>query len=475
MIRFGLNLFDRNAIWAYLIYITLVVCAAALWSRPFALLGVFIAASALALRIWWTRRDLRIYTTGALLGTLGELVGVMSGGWIYSKPLVVVPIWLPPAWGLALLAAYRIAEPTGAMKTRRPALRVRSSHISRNAHTISEKCLPRPPSGRRGILPATTECLHCTQTTGARSEPSSSRRKRCALRVRNLYPRNHILLAVACIVSLLLYTCRTSEDRRLFGEATSCEENVDLNGALAAYQEIIDNYPKSPHLNEARDRSAQLYFMAGLSRNIDDDFDGAYLMYKKVRSSSPVWERIGDVDFFLFLLEARKELLADLEKLSQHYESIDPPPEDPSPDELAEYLEDAEEFVEGIKRLHNKSATLRGSASWRSPQDSELLSAKATILGDIDFLDEKLSLMLSGLDKALDAGNEVIEIEKSGGSTVRAWLQVGKVFWFGYKSMSALEEIEPRVHTIIGRQIARKYYAHNRSQLDSWGYHVFYE
>ncbi|MGD0090543.1 MAG: hypothetical protein ABSE73_11540 [Planctomycetota bacterium] len=65
------------------------------------LTGLLIATGAvLAVRFWRRSPVIILYLLGAILGPLGETIGVRSGAWQYSSPTFLgIPLWLPFAWG----------------------------------------------------------------------------------------------------------------------------------------------------------------------------------------------------------------------------------------------------------------------------------------------------------------------------------------------------------------------------------------
>jgi uncharacterized membrane protein YoaT (DUF817 family) len=92
------------------IYLVFVVLVGALWARPNLLLLCLALLSAAMLSQWHTRSDLIFYFVSFLLGTVGEILIVGMGAWSYALPLFRVPIWLPVAWGVAMLLMKKIAE-----------------------------------------------------------------------------------------------------------------------------------------------------------------------------------------------------------------------------------------------------------------------------------------------------------------------------------------------------------------------------
>ena len=80
-------------------YILLAISVALLYEWPFVLLSIVVCMSLFYLRLSQTKRASSTYILGFSLGPLGESVCVYLGAWSYAHtPLI--PIWLPPAWGL---------------------------------------------------------------------------------------------------------------------------------------------------------------------------------------------------------------------------------------------------------------------------------------------------------------------------------------------------------------------------------------
>ena len=91
-------------------YLSIVFCAALLWSRPWLLTAVFLGASLLLLRQWYSKQNLFFYGVAFVLGPVGEVIAVAGGAWRYSGVEAVIPPWLPFAWGLTILFIIRVAE-----------------------------------------------------------------------------------------------------------------------------------------------------------------------------------------------------------------------------------------------------------------------------------------------------------------------------------------------------------------------------
>lgn len=90
-------------------YVIAVALTAALWPRPSLLLGALVAWGAVLLWRWHTRSDLVFFFLSLVLGPLAEGVAIAAGAWAYTRPLWLIPVWLPLLWGIAALTLRRIA------------------------------------------------------------------------------------------------------------------------------------------------------------------------------------------------------------------------------------------------------------------------------------------------------------------------------------------------------------------------------
>ncbi|UCD03010.1 MAG: DUF2878 family protein [Candidatus Aenigmatarchaeota archaeon] len=62
------------------------------------------------LKFDYRKGDVYYIIIAAILGPIGEIICVYFGVWSYANPTFLgIPIWLPLAWGLAVLAIKRIA------------------------------------------------------------------------------------------------------------------------------------------------------------------------------------------------------------------------------------------------------------------------------------------------------------------------------------------------------------------------------
>lgn len=91
-------------------YVACIGLASALWRNPVVLLLGFIGLSVLMLLRWHALDDVVSFLVPFVLGPVGEFIAIYNGAWHYSKPLLLVPIWLPFAWGCASLYMKRTAD-----------------------------------------------------------------------------------------------------------------------------------------------------------------------------------------------------------------------------------------------------------------------------------------------------------------------------------------------------------------------------
>ncbi len=92
------------------LYLALIGLASLMWHRPITLTICYVAISALVLWRFHRRGDFIYFAVPFFMGPLGELAPVWFKAWTYSQPLVLIPLWLPFAWGLAGLFMRRISD-----------------------------------------------------------------------------------------------------------------------------------------------------------------------------------------------------------------------------------------------------------------------------------------------------------------------------------------------------------------------------
>ncbi len=63
------------------------------------------------IKFWHRKDDFYFFLSGAVVGPIGEIVCIHFGAWKYTNPSFLgIPIWLPFAWGLAMMLIKRVAE-----------------------------------------------------------------------------------------------------------------------------------------------------------------------------------------------------------------------------------------------------------------------------------------------------------------------------------------------------------------------------
>lgn len=92
------------------IYVLCLSMVSLLWQKPLTLLLGLAVISVLMLQRWHGRADLFFYSTGFVLGPLGEAMAVNFGAWSYAKAQFLIPIWLPFLWGIASLLVKRLCD-----------------------------------------------------------------------------------------------------------------------------------------------------------------------------------------------------------------------------------------------------------------------------------------------------------------------------------------------------------------------------
>lgn len=92
------------------IYVIAVSLISLLWQSPVILALCFISISLLMLLKWHAKSDLLLYFLAFTLGPIAEMILVYIGVWKYAEPVFFIPIWLPFAWGIAMLIIKKLSE-----------------------------------------------------------------------------------------------------------------------------------------------------------------------------------------------------------------------------------------------------------------------------------------------------------------------------------------------------------------------------
>jgi hypothetical protein len=92
------------------VYILCVGLASVLWHYQEILALCYLIISVYMLYRWHTKSDVIFYSIAFVFGPAGEVVAVSFRAWEYSKPLYVIPIWLPFLWGIAALFIKKLSE-----------------------------------------------------------------------------------------------------------------------------------------------------------------------------------------------------------------------------------------------------------------------------------------------------------------------------------------------------------------------------
>ena len=79
----------------------------AFWRSPSIVFVLLAGVAVFMLRRERELPDLLFFGLPAILGTVGELVATASGAWSYGKPFVLIPLWVPLAWGAGALSMMR--------------------------------------------------------------------------------------------------------------------------------------------------------------------------------------------------------------------------------------------------------------------------------------------------------------------------------------------------------------------------------
>lgn len=94
-----------------LLFIISILLIVAFYQNNILLTLLLLAEWVFGLKFWHKKHDAYFFVIGAITGPLGEIVAIIFGVWQYANPTFLgIPMWLPFAWGLAVVMIKRVAE-----------------------------------------------------------------------------------------------------------------------------------------------------------------------------------------------------------------------------------------------------------------------------------------------------------------------------------------------------------------------------
>lgn len=93
------------------IFCFVILLVILVWRHTMAVTGILVAAYLIRYLLWPDREDHIYYVAGAIIGSGTEIAATTAGVWSYTLPSFLnIPIWLPFAWGFAVVLIIRIAQ-----------------------------------------------------------------------------------------------------------------------------------------------------------------------------------------------------------------------------------------------------------------------------------------------------------------------------------------------------------------------------
>ena len=97
------------------VFLLVTFLMSAFWTNDLLLTALLILLFVTAKTQWQSRKyDLPIYAFGVFLAPLVDISNIPAGVWKYGTPpmFLNIPLWLPFAYGVGLLAVVRLADTT---------------------------------------------------------------------------------------------------------------------------------------------------------------------------------------------------------------------------------------------------------------------------------------------------------------------------------------------------------------------------
>ena len=102
---------EKELIYEIVLFCAGITAISLFYANNFLLTFLLIITWLIGMKGWHKNHDIYFLIAGAIIGPLGEIVCIYFGAWRYVNPTFFgIPIWLPLAWGLAIMLIKRFAE-----------------------------------------------------------------------------------------------------------------------------------------------------------------------------------------------------------------------------------------------------------------------------------------------------------------------------------------------------------------------------
>jgi len=102
---------EKEFFYEMMLFIVTVAVVAHFYRNNFLLTILLILLWGISIIWWHTKRDAKLFITGAIFGTAIEIICTHFGVWQYGNPTFLnVPVWLPMAWGVFIVMIVRAAD-----------------------------------------------------------------------------------------------------------------------------------------------------------------------------------------------------------------------------------------------------------------------------------------------------------------------------------------------------------------------------
>ncbi len=101
----------KELIFEFILYVFGIIAIIKFYQFNTLLTSLILIAWLFGIFLWHKKHDILFFIIGAIVGPIAEIICIQFGVWQYSNPSFLgIPIWLPFAWGLAVMLIKRIAE-----------------------------------------------------------------------------------------------------------------------------------------------------------------------------------------------------------------------------------------------------------------------------------------------------------------------------------------------------------------------------
>jgi hypothetical protein len=102
---------EKELFFELILFFSGIILISLLYTNNILLTFLLVLIWSIGIKGWYKHHDVYFLVSGAIIGTVAEIICIYFGVWKYANPIFLgIPLWLPLAWGLAVVLIKRFGE-----------------------------------------------------------------------------------------------------------------------------------------------------------------------------------------------------------------------------------------------------------------------------------------------------------------------------------------------------------------------------